>query len=177
MSVDNEAPIDKVESSVEQDGAGAGDSRAEREQWAAEKAELQDRLLRTQSDFQNFRRRTEQQRIETYDLAVAETIRPMLTALDDFERALKIETADKEYSAGIELIYNRFLETIKKMGLEPMDSKGQPFDPQIHHAVDMVETDEAPDHTILDEYQRGFNFKGRLLRPAMVKVAVKPSKK
>ena len=67
--------------------------------------------------------------------------------------------------------------TLKKLGLEPMDSKGQMFDPQIHHAVDMVETDEAPDHTILDEYQRGYNFKGRLLRPAMVKVAVQPASK
>ena len=55
-----------------------------------------------------------------------------------------------------------------------MVSKGQPFDPQVHHAVDMVETDEAPDHTILEEYQRGYNFKGRMLRPAMVKVAVEP---
>ncbi len=168
--------VDKVESSQEQDGATAVDASAEREQWAAEKAELQDRLLRTQSDFQNFRRRTEQQRIEIYDLAVAETIRSLLVVLDDFERASKIEAADKEYAAGVELIYNRLAEALKKMGLEPMDSKGQPFDPQIHHAVDMVETDEAPDHTILDEYQRGYNFKGRLLRPAMVKVAVKPAK-
>jgi len=164
--------VDKVETNQEQSEV---DSSAEREQWAAEKAELQDRLLRTQSDFQNFRRRTEQQRIETYDLATAEAIRPLIAILDDFERALKVETTDREYATGIELIYNRCVETLKKLGVEPMDSKGQPFDPQVHHAVDMVETDQAPDHTILDEYQRGYNFKGRLLRPAMVKVAVTPN--
>jgi len=174
--------VDKVETSEEQStGAGAPDGESavdneEREKWAAERADLQDKVLRAQSDFQNFRRRTEQQRIEIYDLAVAETIRPILAVLDDFERALKIGTADKEHAAGVELIYNRLFEALKKMGLEPMDAKGQPFDPQIHHAVDMVETDAAPDHTILEEYQRGYNFKGRLLRPAMVKVAVEPAK-
>jgi molecular chaperone GrpE len=150
---------------------------AERELWGVEKAELQDRLLRAASEFQNFRRRTEQQRVETYDLATAEAIRVLIPVLDDFERALKVEAADREYVAGIELIHNRFFEALKKLGLEPMDSKGQPFDPQIHHAVDMVETGDAPDHTILEEYQRGYNYKGRLLRPAMVKVAVRPAAK
>jgi molecular chaperone GrpE len=150
---------------------------AERELWGVEKAELQDRLLRAASEFQNFRRRTEQQRVETYDLATAEAIRVLIPVLDDFERALKVEAADREYVAGIELIHNRFFEALKKLGLEPMDSKGQPFDPQIHHAVDMVETGDAPDHTILEEYQRGYNYKGRLLRPAMVRVAVRPAAK
>ena len=166
-----------VDKSVENDRQEPVDGAAEREQWAVEKAELHDRLLRAHSDFQNFRRRTEQQRVETYDLATAEAIRVMIPVLDDFERALKVEAADREYAAGIELIHNRFAEALKKLGLEPMDSKGQPFDPQIHHAVDMVETTDAPDHTILDEYQRGYNFKGRLLRPAMVKVAVQPAAK
>ena len=172
MSVDK-SPVDKA---TEND-ASPVDTAAEREQWAAEKAELQDRLLRSNAEFQNFRRRTEQQRIESYDLATADAIRGMLVVLDDFERAMKTECADKLYSAGIELIYTRFFEALKKLGLEPMDSKGQPFDPQIHHAVDMVETDDAPDHIILEEYQRGYNFKGRLLRPAMVKVAVTPTAK
>jgi molecular chaperone GrpE len=170
----NKSPVDKT---AEDDGSGQVDLAAEREQWAAEKAELQDRLLRSNAEFQNFRRRTEQQRVETYDFATADAIRAILPMLDDFERALKTEAADKEYSAGIQLIYNRLAEALKKLGLEPTDSKGQPFDPQIHHAVDMVETDEMPDHMVLDDYQRGYNFKGRLLRPAMVKVAVQPAPK
>ncbi len=169
----DKSPIDKT---AEGDGSPV-DTASERDQLAAEKAELQDRLLRSNAEFQNFRRRSEQQRVETYDFATADAIRAMLPVLDDFERALKTECSDKIYSAGIELIYTRFAEALKKLGLEPMDSKGQPFDPQIHHAVDMVETDEAPDHIILEEYQRGYNFKGRLLRPAMVKVAVTPAAK
>jgi molecular chaperone GrpE len=168
--------VDKIETTQEPVDAAAA-AGAERDQWTAEKAELQDRLLRAHSDFQNFRRRTEQQRVEIYDSATAEAIRSLIPILDDFERALRVETTGREYAAGIELIHGRFAETLKKLGLEPMDSKGLIFDPQVHHAVDMVETDEAPDHTILDEYQRGYNFKGRMLRPAMVKVAVQPASK
>ncbi|HWZ33014.1 MAG TPA: nucleotide exchange factor GrpE [Bryobacteraceae bacterium] len=150
---------------------------AERDQLAAEKAELQDRVLRAQAEFQNLKKRTERERLELFEYASMEAVRTLLPVLDDFERAMKTESADKEYVAGIELIYSRFYEALKKLGLEPLESAGKPFDPQIHHAVDMVETDEAPDHTVLDEFQRGYNFKGRLLRPAMVKVAVQPASK
>ncbi len=94
------------------------------------------------------------------------------------QRSLKAESADKEYVKGMELIYQRFYEGLKKLGLEPIVSTGQPFDPHVHHAVDMVKTDEAPADTVLEEFQRGYNFKGRMLRPAMmVKVAVQPQAK
>jgi molecular chaperone GrpE len=72
----------------------------------------------------------------------------------------------------MEMIHNRLVDTLKKLGLEPISSLGQSFDPYAHQAVDRVETTDAEDHTILQEYQRGYNFKGRLLRPAMVQVAV-----
>ena len=85
---------------------------------------------------------------------------------------MKTETADKEYARGMELIYHRLFDALKKLCLEPISAKGQKFDPHFHHAVDLLETGEVEDNTILDEYQRGFNFRGRLLRPAMVKVAV-----
>ena len=145
---------------------------AERDQLAAEKAELQDRFLRGQAEFQNFRRRVEKEQLERMEYASSEAVRVMLPVLDDFERALKVESADRDYAKGMELIYQRLYDGLKKLGLEPMEVVGQPFDPHIHHAVEMVETEEAPDHTVLDEYQRGYNFKGKLLRPAMVKVAV-----
>jgi molecular chaperone GrpE len=147
---------------------------AERDSLAAEKAELHDRLLRAQAEFQNFRKRADKERLEFSEYASTEAIRTLLPILDDFERALKVESADQEFSRGIALIYQRLFESLKKLGLEPMAAAGQPFDPNVHHAVEMVETDEAADHTVLDEYQRGYNFKGRLLRPAMVKVAVEP---
>jgi molecular chaperone GrpE len=147
---------------------------AERDALAAEKTELHDRLLRSQAEFQNFRKRVEKEKIEFFEYASTEAVRALLPILDDFERALKAESGDQEFSRGIELIYQRLFESLKKLGLEPMAAAGQPFDPNIHHAVEMVETDEAADHTVLEEYQRGYNFKGRLLRPAMVKVAVEP---
>lgn len=150
---------------------------AERDQLAAEKAELHDRFLRSQAEFQNFRKRAERERIELFEYASTEAVRTLIPILDDLERALKTESADKEFASGMELIYQRFYDTLNKLGLEPVASEGKPFDPHIHHAIEMVETEEVPDHTVLEEFQRGYNFKGRLLRPAMVKVAVKPAVK
>ncbi len=147
----------------------------ERDKLAAEKSELNDRLLRRQAEFENFRRRVDREKADFAQYAASGAVEALLPVLDDFERALKQESADKEYVRGMELIYQRFLDTLKKLGLEPIDSTGQPFDPYIHQAIDRVETADAEDHTILEEYQRGYNFKGRLLRPAMVRVAVKPA--
>lgn len=148
----------------------------ERDQLASEKAELQDRLLRRQAEFENYRRRVDREKSEFVQYASSEALHAMLPVFDDFERALKQETADKEYQRGVELIYTRLFEALKKLGLEPIVSIGQPFDPYIHQAVDRVETEDAEDQTVLDEYQRGYNFKGRQLRPAMVRVAVHPPK-
>ena len=147
---------------------------AERDQLAGEKAELTDRLLRRQAEFDNFRRRVQRERAEMLEFTGMESVNALLPVLDDFERALKVECADKEYTRGMELIYQRLLETLKKLGLEPIEAAGKPFDPNLHHAVETVETADAADHTVLDEYQRGYNFRGKLLRAAMVKVAVEP---
>ena len=149
----------------------------ELDQLAGEKAELQDRVLRAQAEFQNFKKRVDRERSEMFEYASMEAVRALLPVLDDFERSLKVESADKEYVKGMELIYQRFYDGLKKLGLEPIDSTGQAFDPHVHHAVDMVETEDAPPDTVLEEFQRGYNFKGRMLRPAMVKVAVQPQTK
>lgn len=146
---------------------------AERDQLVAEKADLQDRLLRARAEFDNARRRAERERSDFLQFAAMDLVRDILPVLDDFERAIKVETADKEYAKGVELIYNRLSETLKKMGLEPVDTTGQKFDPNLHQAVERVENHDAEDQTILGEFQRGYNFRGKLLRPAMVRVAVK----
>ena len=148
---------------------------AERDRLSAEKAEMYDRLLRRQADFDNFRKRIERDRSDFLQYAGMEFVREILPILDDFERALKVESTDAKYARGVELIYNRLYETLKKMGLEPMDTVGKTFDPNLHQAVERVQTDEVPDQTVFEEFQKGYNFKGRLLRPAMVKVAVKSS--
>jgi len=147
---------------------------AERDQLVAEKADLKDRLLRALADFDNFRRRSDRDRSEYIQFAAMEIVRDLLPILDDFRRAMKVETADKEYAKGIGLIEQRLFETLRKAGLEPIEAAGKPFDPNLHQAVDRVQTEEVADQTVLEEYQSGYNFKGKLLRPAMVKVAVKP---
>ncbi len=146
----------------------------ERDHLADEKARLEDQLLRRQADFENFRRRVERDRSDFIQFAGMELVTELLPVLDDLERALKAPSSDPEYVRGIELIYQRFYNALKKMGLEPIEAAGKPFDPNVHQAVDKVATEEAEDQTVLDEYQRGYNFKGKLLRPSMVKVAVKP---
>jgi molecular chaperone GrpE len=147
---------------------------AERDQLAAEKADLKDRLLRALADFDNFRRRAERDRSEYVQFAAMEIVRGLIPILDDFRRATKVESADKEYAKGVEMIGQRLFEALKKAGLEPIEAAGKLFDPNLHQAVDRVQSEELPDQTVLEEYQSGYNFKGKLLRPAMVKVAVKP---
>jgi len=177
MSVnsDKERQLDEVAAEAAEDAAGdpVAALTAERDQLAAEKAELQDRLLRNRAEFDNFRRRADRDRAEFFEYASMEAVKALLPAFDDFERALKTESADKEYAKGVEMIYARMLEQLKKLGLEPIEAAGQPFDPNLHHAVDKAVKDDVDENTVLEEFQRGYNFKGRLLRPAMVKVAVK----
>ncbi len=146
---------------------------AERDQLARERAELYDQLLRRTAEFDNFRRRTQRERSEVLEFAGMDVVRELLPVLDDFERALKVASSDAGYVKGMELIYQRFFSTLKKLGLEPLESEGKTFDPNVHHAVEMVPSDEVEDHTVIEELQRGYNFRGRLLRPAMVKVAVR----
>ncbi len=163
------------------DSADASDSAAllaavtaERDALAKERSEFYDQLLRLRAEFENFRKRAERERREFSEFATMEALRAVVPILDDFERALKTESADKEYARGMELIYQRLLESLKKLGLEAIETEGQKFDPALHHAVEMEKTDRVEDHTILYQHQRGYSFKGKLLRPAIVKVAVEP---
>jgi molecular chaperone GrpE len=167
VSEDENQPVETAEGQI-------AALTAERDQLAAAKAELEDRMLRARAEFDNARRRGERERSEFLQFAAMDVIKELLPVVDDFERALKVESAGREFTKGVELIYQRLLEALKKIGLEPIDTTGQRFDPNLHQAVDRVETEEAEDMSILGEYQRGYNFKGKLLRPAMVKVAVRP---
>ncbi len=139
----------------------------------AEKQDLLRLAQSRQAEFENFRRRSERERQETVDMAAAETVKTLLPIFDDFERAIAIETTDSNYAKGVMLIHNRMQEVLQKMGLEAINTTGQIFDPNLHHGIDMVETDEAEDQSILAEFQKGYHFRNKLLRPSMVRVAVK----
>ena len=147
--------------------------RIERDGLKAERDEMKELLVRRQAEFDNFRKRTEKERSEYVQYAGSEIVREILPILDDFDRALQVSGASPEYTKGIEMIHSRLYENLKKQGLEPIESVGKQFDPHLHQAVERVESKDAADGTILHEFQRGYNFKGRLLRPSMVKVAVR----
>jgi molecular chaperone GrpE len=147
---------------------------AERDRLAEANADLQNRLLRRSAEFDNFRKRTEREALERAEYAALDAVKAMLPVLDDFERALKLETADREYARGVELIYQRMFEALKKLGLEPIEAAGQKFDPYVHHAIDRTPVSDAAEDTVVDDLQHGYNFKGKLLRASLVRVAVKP---
>lgn len=174
--IQTERPVEarEPESGVRADAQSSSDLAADREQLVREKTELQELLQRRQAEFENYRRRVERERGDLFEFAAMDAVKALLPVLDDFERAVKVESTDKEYARGMELIYQRLFESLKKLGLEPIANEVAIFNPHIHHAVEMIDTKDHPDQTILEEYQRGYYFKGRLLRPAMVKVAVNP---
>jgi molecular chaperone GrpE len=179
VDIQNTNPNDSEVSPVENSAPETLESSyaavtAERDKLAVEAADLQNRLLRARAEFDNARRRAERERSEYLQFAAMDLVKDILPILDDFERALQVETTDRNYAKGVELIYQRMSETLKKLGLEPIETADRKFDPNLHQAVERVETDKAEDQSILGEFQRGYNFKGKMLRPAMVKVAVKP---
>jgi molecular chaperone GrpE len=148
---------------------------AECERLTRQNAELTDQLLRRRADLENLRRRVERERQEVHARAAMDAAAAVLPVLDGLERALAgDQSAASEFHAGVELIARQLRETLIKSGLEPIEALGRKFDPRLHEAVERVETTEHEDQTVVEEWQRGYRFRGRLLRPAMVKVAVRP---
>lgn len=175
MSTENNETVETVEGTLD-DAAGSfpeASEIGEQQQLRTERDDLRDLLLRRQAEFDNFRKRIDRERSEQSQYASMEAVRDLIPVLDDFERALKADCNSPDYARGVELIFNRMVDALRKIGLEPMDSIGKPFDPHQHQAVERVETKEQEDNTVLGEFQRGYSFKGRLLRPAMVRVAVR----
>ncbi|MFY9561392.1 MAG: nucleotide exchange factor GrpE [Terriglobales bacterium] len=138
----------------------------------AERDALLDRLARLQAEFDNARKRAAREQQEFREFAAADVIKSILPVLDSFERALKAPAGDSnDLRSGLELIYRQFQDALQKLGVQPIQSVGKPFDPRVHEAVEMVDTTEVEDHHVLDELQRGYKYRDRLLRPAMVRVA------
>ena len=147
------------------------DADAIREKYEAELAEKENRYLRLQADFENFRRRTRQEKEELGNLVTQNLLKDLLPFLDNFERALAAENSDAEsLRAGVEMMYKQLVEALKKEGLEYIETKDKPFDPNFHQAVMRVEDTEKEDGTIVAELQKGYMVKGRVIRPSMVQV-------
>jgi molecular chaperone GrpE len=147
--------------------------QAPSERLAQEMADLDRRLVEAREDYDNLRRRTERERSDWIEQASAELVGQLLPVLDDLEYATRIECLDPQYARGIKIIYQRFADTLKGVGLEPIPAIGERFDPRLHEAVQRVEAGSPKEPLIVDEYQKGYTFNGRLLRASRVKVAVR----
>jgi molecular chaperone GrpE len=152
-------------------GAASGSAPSETDKLKAERDALLDRLARLQAEFDNARKRAVREQQDFREFAAADAIKNFLPILDSFERALKAGGDATDFREGVELIYRQFQDALQKAGVQPIVALGQPFDPRIHEAIEMVDTTEVADHHVLEELQRGYKYKDRLLRPAMVRVA------
>jgi molecular chaperone GrpE len=139
-----------------------------------EKQEVFDRLLRKQAELENFRKRLQREKEEFVQHAAADLLRALLPVLDGFERALKHrdESVPDAYVRGVELIYKELFEVMARAGVTAIETVGKTFDPHFHQAVETVEARGHRDQEIVEELQRGYKLRHRLLRPAVVKVAV-----
>jgi molecular chaperone GrpE len=162
------------------EGAESNESRASTESGELQKLRVErdtliDRLARLQAEFENARKRTAREQQDFREYALSDALKALLPTLDSFERALQIGAKEKsEFRGGVELIYRQLQDALQKLGLRAIPAKGEPFDPHLHEAIEMVDTTDAADHQILEELQPGYKLKDRLLRPAMVKVARNP---
>lgn len=139
-----------------------------------ERDEMKDRWVRAVAEADNARKRVQREMQDARIFATSEAVRPFLAVLDGFERAAshRVDHEDaKALRTGFDLLHRQLLEAARKVGLEPVAALDQPFDPHLHEAIEMIDSDSAPDGTVVEELQRGYKLKDRLIRPAMVKVA------
>lgn len=177
--VTKEADGSELEQSAEAKVIEAESAKADAQmaKLTADLEALRQSMLRSQADFANYRKRIEKERFEDSKRATARVIEGLIPVIDGFEHALAAhrEAEYAKYRKGFELIYKQLLDNITRLGVERIDPLGKPFDPHLHEAMDRTETTEHADGLILQTFQPGYVFHGRVLRPAMVRVAVHPS--
>ena len=161
-----------AEEAVGTASGGAEGSGAEAAPAPQEDAVLRDRYLRTLADFENFRKRNEREKADFFKYALANVMKDLLPVLDNFDRALDHAEEGDDFHKGVLLIYKQLFDLLQKHGLRPVEEAGVHFDPNIHEAVMREEDSTVPNHTVTAILQRGYFLHDRLLRPAMVKVAV-----
>jgi len=174
----NDEPVSQASAQGDSDRPAPlnpADMQAELEKVRTERAAFLDRAARLQAEFDNFRKRNAREQQDYRDYALADAVKTLLPILDSLDRALKTNAASLEdFHAGIELIDKQFHDSLAKLGVQPVAAESETFDPNLHQAIQMVDSDEAEDNHVIDELQRGYKLKDRLLRPAMVRVARNP---
>jgi molecular chaperone GrpE len=169
-----EGTVDRVEAGLEEQAevAPAESAQVEIAQLRGERDQLLDRLARLQAEFENARKREAKERQDAREYATGNAVEPFLGVMDNFQLALKSEGTVEQLRAGVGLILRQMDEALKGLQVTPIEAVGTQFDPRIHEALGSIETPEFPDHQVIEEIRRGYKIRERLLRPAMVKIAV-----
>lgn len=174
-----DSTVEDIEHEMEVTAQEAADSTAARRAKAAdetpagqENRELQNRYLRTLADFENYRKRADREKADFYKYALAGVLKDLLPVLDNFDRSLEHAEEGDDFHKGVLLIYKQMWDVLQRHGLRPIDQAGVPFDPKLHEAVVQEENPSVPSQTVTAILQKGYFLNGRLLRPALVKVAV-----
>lgn len=177
---EQEEVITEVIDADDQNEPEQADSTAETDPLQAELSELKEendnlnqRLLRVQAEFDNFKKRSQKEKEADRKYKAENLVTELLPAIDNFERAMQVEVTDetKGLVDGVSMVYNQIKDALKSQGVEEIESVGQPFDPNIHHAVMQAEDEQAESDTVIEELQKGYKLKDRVIRPAMVKVS------
>jgi molecular chaperone GrpE len=146
--------------------------QAELEQVKGERDQLLDRLARLQAEFDNARKREVKERADSRDYTISNTVQPFLGVMDNFDLALKADGTAEQLRGGVELILKQMEDALKGLNVQAVETVGTQFDPRIHEALGSIETKEFPDHQVLEEIRRGYKIREKLLRPALVRIAV-----
>ncbi|MGE6227555.1 nucleotide exchange factor GrpE [Paenibacillus chitinolyticus] len=152
-----------------------GATNAELDELRKAAEDSQQRLLRAQADFDNFRRRTRQEKEEFAKYASLKLIEQMLPVIDNFDRALVSSRETQDFEAltkGIEMVYRQLEQVMTQEGLTPIEAVGQPFNPEFHQAIMQVESNEHEEGIVVEEVQKGYMLKDKVIRPSMVKVSM-----
>ena len=134
-------------------------------------AEYLDRLQRLMAEFDNYRKRSEKEKSDAYDFAVSNTIADLLPIIDNFERALKIESSDKALYAGVQMIYKQLMGALENLKVTPIEALDKEFDPKLHNAIMHIDDEAYGENIIVEELQKGYLYKEKVIRHSMVKVA------
>ena len=185
MATEQEKDIETQEETVEETNAECPEKdecadekkeekqpeKTEEEKLKEQLEETKDQYLRLMAEYDNFRKRSAKERLEITAMATGNAIGEILPVIDNFERALQTETQDESYKAGVQMIFNQFMETLKKLNVEVIDPTGETFDPNIANAVNQIEDPELGENVVAQTFQKGYKIGDKVIRYAMVVVA------
>ena len=143
----------------------------EKEKLKTQVEELNDRLLRSLAEFDNYRKRTEKEKTANYAIGARDVVEKILPVADSFERGLSSAPEEDPFAEGMRMIYKQLMTALEDLGVRPIEAVGQPFDPNLHNAVMHVDDEEAGENVVVEEFQKGYTYKDSVVRHSMVKVA------